>query len=364
MFKLNPNELEKTRLLFAALIPYHLAVESILAGLSPAIVYVDDAAEPETAVTRINHRLFLGGKPAVTPELTALLTETIPAQSRAEERDSFIVYAAPEWDAIMDGLFGGKQPIRRQRQYLELDGRQFANQSNLSDGYRLHPVDAALLSQTHLQKLAGMKEEMVSERPSIVDFLAKSFGCCVIHKDEIVGWCMSEYNCGPRCEIGIATDPAHQRKGLALATATAVIQHARTQGIHQIGWHCWTDNAPSSAVARKLGFRLIEVTIAYPFFFDDVIHLGVQGNLCFMAQDYGQAADWYEQAGKVDNAPIWLHWNAACANVYVGRETAVFHHLNQAIAAGFDDWERLHNAPHLDPIRETAVWQTFIRQVP
>lgn len=54
MLELTPNELEKARLLFTPLAAHHLAVESILAGLSPAVVYVDDGVAPRTAVTRVN----------------------------------------------------------------------------------------------------------------------------------------------------------------------------------------------------------------------------------------------------------------------------------------------------------------------
>ena len=119
-------------------------------------------------------------------------------------------------------------------------------------------------------------------------------------------------------EIGIATDEAHRHKGLATGTGTAVIRHARAHNIHQIGWHCWADNTASAATARKLGFRLIA------------------------------------------EAPVWLHWNAACVYGRLGEETAVFHHLKQAIAAGFGDWERLHTTPHLTSIQDTDAWQSFI----
>jgi hypothetical protein len=140
------SDLEKVRPLFAPLATHHLAIDSILAGLSPAVVYVDDEVEPRTAVTRINYRLFLGGQPVVTPDLVTLLTETIPTQSRSEGRESFIVYAVPEHEPLFSALFGSKTPIRRQRQYFELDARQFAEEPSLMDGYRLHAVNAELLA--------------------------------------------------------------------------------------------------------------------------------------------------------------------------------------------------------------------------
>jgi RimJ/RimL family protein N-acetyltransferase len=66
---------------------------------------------------------------------------------------------------------------------------------------------------------------------------------------------MSEYNLGDRCELGIATIEKYQRKGLATQVARAVIRHAVGQGIHNIGWHCWSDNEPSIRTALKIGFK-------------------------------------------------------------------------------------------------------------
>ncbi len=58
-----------------------------------------------------------------------------------------------------------------------------------------------------------------------------------------------------RCELGIETLPAVQRRGLATVTALATIAHAQSVGIAEIGWHCWKRNMPSSGLARKLGFE-------------------------------------------------------------------------------------------------------------
>ena len=61
----------------------------------------------------------------------------------------------------------------------------------------------------------------MSERPSVADFLARSFGYCLVHENQIIGWCMSEYNNGNRCELGIETAAPFRRRGLAAESATA-----------------------------------------------------------------------------------------------------------------------------------------------
>jgi RimJ/RimL family protein N-acetyltransferase len=124
-------------------------------------------------------------------------------------------------------------------------------------------VAADLLADERVQNKAYLTEEMVSERPSIDDFLAKSFGVCLLHEGEIIGWCLSEYNCGPRCEIGIAVAEPFRRRGLATLMARAFIDQALTQGVYDIGWICWAGNRPSMATAEKLGLALVDERDVY-----------------------------------------------------------------------------------------------------
>jgi RimJ/RimL family protein N-acetyltransferase len=99
---------------------------------------------------------------------------------------------------------------------------------------------------------------MCSERASVEDFLARSFGLCPVHENEIAGWCMSEYNVSGRCEIGIATTEKHQRKGIATLATWSFLAEAHQRGYQRVGWDCWTRNEASTATARKAGFHLIE----------------------------------------------------------------------------------------------------------
>jgi len=89
----------------------------------------------------------------------------------------------------------------------------------------------------------------------------KSFGFCALKGDEIAAWCMSEYNAENRFEIGIETHPDHRRKGLALQTARACMNHGLANGYTQVGWHCWVHNIESNALAKRLGFKHV---LKYP----------------------------------------------------------------------------------------------------
>jgi RimJ/RimL family protein N-acetyltransferase len=131
----------------------------------------------------------------------------------------------------------------------------------LPDGFRLTPVDPVLLDDAALANRDALIEEACSERESVEDFLARSFGVALLHGRAIAGWCLSEYNLGQRCEVGIAVDGAFRRRGLAKALGRAFARQALAADVHDVGWHCWEDNAASVAMARALGFASVR---AYP----------------------------------------------------------------------------------------------------
>jgi GNAT superfamily N-acetyltransferase len=231
-----------------------LFVDSILAGHTPAVVYVDDLAAPQTAVTRFQHRMVLAGA-AFASSITAVRALL---RQPAAENDLFVLHTTPEWQSLTPDILPGWQITSATSCYYRLDARQHEWAAAVSPGLVLRPVDAALLADPTIKNLDWVMEEMVSERPSVADFLDKSFGACLVHDGELVAWCMSEYNTGNRCELGIATAEAWQRQGLARLTATAVIMEALQRGIHDIGWVCWARNLPSVQTAEALGFTRTE----------------------------------------------------------------------------------------------------------
>ncbi|KAA3664648.1 MAG: GNAT family N-acetyltransferase [Chloroflexi bacterium] len=253
--KVTTKQYAQVQSLFAPL-DYFLTVGSIFAGHTPGDVYVDG----ETAVTFFSHRLFLAGggeETAVHNNLAQLLEDVVIPTTQKYGKDAIIVHPTQEWLPHLPRILERFKPIQAMRLYYRLDARKHSWQSKLPEGYQLRPVDAELLADTSITNLDFVTDEMVSERPSVTDFLNKSFGVAAVYQNEVVGWCMSEYNTGHRCELGIETAEAHRRKGLAMGLGTAVIQQALANNIHDIGWTCWEKNHPSRATGKKLGFACV-----------------------------------------------------------------------------------------------------------
>jgi RimJ/RimL family protein N-acetyltransferase len=265
MIEVPAGSIPKVADLFAGL-GHHLAVRAVLQGAAAGRLFVDRRENPSAALIWVQHRVFLGGPPTGS-EQTAALRNLLARKIAAEACDrgdyAFGLYYAPPWHDRLSGLLPSLPFRAIDRQYFAADrpGQLQPRLDLLPAGLRLAPVDAALLARTELSNYDRLAEECCSERASVADFLARSFGVCVLDGNILAGWCLSEYNCGERCEVGIETVEPYQRRGLGALMAQALCAEADRHGIRQVGWHCLAQNAASAATARKAGLQLV---LEYP----------------------------------------------------------------------------------------------------
>lgn len=267
LYQLSYPDNASTRPLFTPLSEHNLAIASILDGHTPATIITDDPAHPSAAFTWFRYRAFLAGHPKspdFTTELSGLLkNQLIPEAAKEGVNACILDFIEPDWEYELPKLFIGLEPIKALRQYYSCCFLPKIDIQTLPDGFTLHPVDATLLNRMDLQRINELREETCSERVSVEDFLAHSFGYCIIYKDELVCWCLSEYNTNGMCEVGVATSEPYQRRGLATIATHSLLEHAFRLGYSKVGWHCWSQNLPSAALALKAGFTLEQDHVIY-----------------------------------------------------------------------------------------------------
>jgi tetratricopeptide (TPR) repeat protein len=373
LHELTYNNYDRVRPLFQAL-DDHLAVIALLDGATPGHVYVDDPKHPRAALAQVKYRFHLAGSPATeafNAALGSLFADTIYPQALAAGAAMFtLAYMPASWEAVIEAALREKHPIKAQRQYYEWRQPQDKvrapdTRRMLPEGFSLHAVDAALLARTQLRNLVALKEEMCSERPTVQDFLEGSFGVCLVHGNdlpdaEIAGWCLSEYNTGQRCEVGIETVGPYRRRGLATLMTHALIDLALTGGLTRIGWHCWASNTPSAATALKAGLVKVSDYPVYFAWFDEASNLAVHGNISFDRQQYAEALRWYEQAFAHGNTWAWAYWNAAQAAAAQGQNDVALRYLAQAIDRGFDNVRLMQQSVHLYNLHDTVEWRALL----
>jgi RimJ/RimL family protein N-acetyltransferase len=219
-------------------------------------VYADDGARPSAAVLlgSNEHRVYLAGTPHVGRFNTGV-AELLAARRAGRSPFTFVVYHdGGGWGRTAAPVAPGTAVASAERSFLRLARARFETRSPVPDGCSVRQIDAALLARG-LRHTDDLTEEILSESPSVDDFLARKFGYCAQEGDAIVGFCCSEYNHAGRCELGVTTLAPYRRRGVATAVAAATIEEAFRSGIAELGWHCWADHTASLALAARLGFE-------------------------------------------------------------------------------------------------------------
>lgn len=259
--QLDPDDFQLAQHLFDTEI--HLAIAAALSGETPAEVYVDAPLAPRAALLIVlDHRIFLAGTPhdaTFAQGVAALMQQRYATKAPHNTPvERAIAYTPHSWEDVLPALFANIESRRMDRLSYRLRLDTPVASPITPDSFTLRPIDAALVAESALANHQALIAEIHSEAPSVDDFLRSKFGYCLQHDQELVAWCLSEYNHGDRCELGIETLPSFRRRGLALVTAGATLAHAQAHNITTIGWHCWKHNVASSNLALRLGFELVE----------------------------------------------------------------------------------------------------------
>jgi GNAT superfamily N-acetyltransferase len=366
MIELTPKAFAQARTSLSALthsLDIHLSIQSILQGTTPAKIYVDDADQPEAVFIQTAHRFFIAGdahNETFAVDVRRLFDETIYPHALENGMREFILYHAPGWEDTIEAILAGRYPIQGMREYYASTAQKKVGRNGLPEGFSLVQVDETLLNTPGLDGLDDLAEELCSERENVQDFLANSFGVCLLRGNELAGWCLSEYNTSERCEIGIETREAFRKRGFGVLMTQALVERAFSEGISQVGWHCWKSNVASGATARSAGFEKVCDYPVYFAWFNGVINLAINGNVCFSNRRYAEALGWFEKAFAAGDPPNWVYWVAACAAARLEQFDAAMRYLTQAVERGFVHADVIQSAEELRPLHSTDAWKALI----
>jgi GNAT superfamily N-acetyltransferase len=256
MILIDPSKYSTALELFKPL-EHHLLIRSFFENDLEAQLFVDNDTQPKAGLIAYNKRFILGGDPALNTfnaDLIHYFVETV-----IPDGESFLVrFTSDEWiPPLMPPLnlsFMNHVVTLAPRLSLEITPEPITDLI-IPSGFSFHQVSPEFLA-SNIGGMDALREEMCSERRSVEDFLTKSFGICPVYENQIAGWCLSEYNTGDECEIGIATLEPYQGKGIATLLTKAFLNEAAQHGYHHIGWDCWKKNIASVSTARKVGFKV------------------------------------------------------------------------------------------------------------
>lgn len=232
-------------------------VQSYLQG-HMGTAFVDDLEKPETAQVIVGIFVFYTGDP-----------ETDAAEEMLNNLPDYnlIIVDSEGWKERIEAVHPDKfekfhrYSLERNSEHLDRAHMQRIL-SSLPEGYEIKKVDEHIANSSSFNELS---EDFVSQFESVDDFIARGMGFAVLHNGEVVSAATSFSIYDEGIEIEIGTDPAYRRKGLAAATAAALIIDCLDKGLYP-SWDA--ANTESLKLARKLGYRFKE---AYDTYFVDTL---------------------------------------------------------------------------------------------
>lgn len=267
--ELQPAAFQRARPLFRGL-RFHLASAAVLDGNIPGMILVDDAGQPRSAFMLSPEGAYLAGDPD-NDAFSRALNEAVVAR-RALGKDvsvlCFVVHPERWRDRLRDVVAPHTPVAENRRHYVCRTGR-YDWRSRLPQGYVVRRIRRSLLEDPEIVMPDHVTGWMVNNWGSVDRFLEGGFGFAAMAGDELVCWSLTDCVSGDRCEIGIRTVPAHRRRGLAAATASAAVEYALSGDFSMVGWHCPDDNLGSIATAEKVGFKKERDYAAYYAFLDE-----------------------------------------------------------------------------------------------
>jgi RimJ/RimL family protein N-acetyltransferase len=235
------SEIER---LLPAAVPARRRALAVIDGVLAGRAWCDDAARPDWAVVVETAGGTVYGGGAVT---RSVLTSVLDGVETG-------------YGDLVFGFSGPDDPLR-----VALPGEPYAfgeavdfedraaspdesGAEPLPEDVRVAPMDVAMLRRTQ------WVEYTLHAFGSVERFFELGAGYGVLVGDELVSECVA----GPRSrgalEMGVITSERHRGRGYATLAARAVARACEDRG-DEVWWNASAGNAPSLALARRLGFR-------------------------------------------------------------------------------------------------------------
>lgn len=256
--ELKLKSFSKTLEIFKPLL-HNIPLQAVLNGNADGRIFCDSSAVPSCAFawTPWGYFYLAGAEPTVAfwAELHTLLEDVLlPDSSRLGEPEP-VFFVAPEFWPQHPGLhFEGRDWLKIYRRSFTLDRAAFmAAYQNwpelMPPGFRLLRVDADLVAQLG-DKLS---DDILATWRSLDEFFEKGVGFCLFQGDALASVCVAAFVGDATVEVGVSTQEAYRRRGLATLTTAALVDYCLAHNL-AANWECWWDNEASSALAKKLGY--------------------------------------------------------------------------------------------------------------
>ena len=338
MIELESADFDKVRPLFEPLMDYQMFCAGVLDGLYSGRVFVDDRDHPQSGfVVKDRVWWFLAGAPDNESFHQALNTALFNRTVTGEKGWGGMLVCHPaEWDTAISAIYAPHIPITTKR--LHYTCRQLDRdwRADIPAGFEIRFVDESLAEDGI--EIHGAAANVLELRQNTPEPDHKAVGFVAVHNRKIVASSVIDCIVDKGGDIGLYTDGAFRRRGLAYLTAAAVLEYALSHGVEVVHWDCEAFNTGSIRTAEKLGLHFSHDHTMYNLILNPTLHEVNRAWSHFDAGRYTLAMQICQQHIDAGQEPVHphLYYVLARCHAHAAAYDAAMQTLTLAAKAGWD----------------------------
>ena len=368
--ELRPNQFGRARPLFRGF-DYSLSIRAAVQGNNPGRIFVDDADCPRTGLAlTVEGYLLAGdhGNPRTNAALSRLIRDRIFTGEVFVNGDQSVSLAVDPgtWEARLPELIPTHEVEKLERYHYLCCGVRFDWRRHIPEEYTVRRLDRALWDDPAIFFADALRDWMDVEQVwwSVENFLAKGVSFVVLRDAEVVAWCTPDCAAGDQIDVGVITDPAHRRRGLAAVVVGATVEHCLKHGFGAVGWHCDAGNVGSWRTAEKVGFERNREYAYFYYMCDPIDHLAELGWYHYRRGAYAKTAHYYQQVfARRDENPDYYYHLAALAWAELGNREKALEYLQAATDRGWTHAEWTREQEAFTILQGTPEWDAVLARM-
>jgi RimJ/RimL family protein N-acetyltransferase len=367
--ELDSDEWARVRPLFEGF-DYSLSLDAAIEGNNPGRIFVDDVAQPRTALALTVEGYLLAGvhdNPATNEVLRRFLKEEIFSGKVYVNGDESLSLAVhPEaWEVRLPELIPGYETTKNVRYHYLCRAVRPDWRQALPEGYSARRIDRDVLHGDEVLLPDSVREALEIEAywGTEENFLSRGVSLVALCGRKAVAVCTCDCVAGDRIDVGVFTDREHRRKGVGAAVVAATVEQCLRQGFRTVGWHCNADNVASWKTAEKVGFERNREYAYYYYIYDPIEHLAEVGYYYYRRGEYAKTVHYYEQvfAQRAENEAYHYHL-VASAWAHLGNREKATEYLLAALERGWQHLEWTKAQPEFAILGDAEWNQALGRQ--
>jgi RimJ/RimL family protein N-acetyltransferase len=305
---------------------------------------------------------YLGGDPQNEKFNQAIRTGFFNKELMNGQGSALLIsLPAGGWRKTLNRLFPERPPVEMRRLHYVARQSKFDMKPIGPEGFTLHFIDESLQIDGDLPDDV---QRVLDQRSAADEPDRAAFGYVALYNGKYAAHAVIDCIVGDQGDIGLVTDEAYRRRGLAVATSAATIRYGLAHGLGVVFWDCAAYNLGSVRAAERLGLKFAFEHTMMLLVYDETGHWL---NLAWAHLDAGkfrESLDFGEQlAARNENPPPVGDFLIAAAWGGLGDRARALHHLNTAADRGWDGLSDTENCAPLSLLHGTPEWEAVLARI-